>query len=173
MDRLDCVITVADAKHIMTRLEEVKPEGVENEAVEQVAFADKILLNKIDLIKDEKGTGQNWNEDTESQPHRGDPAHHTVANQFSANSLNFANISPLGPSCSPSFRTYLGDGTFSNPSTLPPKRAFSSLPTSDDDDDKDIRIREMEFHILLHNIDENDNEDNTNDDVSTKETNTE
>jgi len=29
-----------------------KPEGVENESVEQVAFADRILLNKIDLVKD-------------------------------------------------------------------------------------------------------------------------
>ena len=52
--RLDSVITVVDAKYIMTRLAEEKPEGVENEAVEQVAFADKILLNKIDLAKDEE-----------------------------------------------------------------------------------------------------------------------
>ena len=29
--------------------DEEKPEGAENEAVEQVAFADRILLNKIDL----------------------------------------------------------------------------------------------------------------------------
>ena len=48
--RLDSVITVTDAKHILTRLAEEKPEGVENEAVEQVVFADKILLNKIDLV---------------------------------------------------------------------------------------------------------------------------
>merc|ERR1712087_961358 len=27
-----------------------KPEGVENEAVEQIAFADRILLNKCDLV---------------------------------------------------------------------------------------------------------------------------
>ena len=47
--RLDSVITVVDAKHIIERLNEQKPEGVENEAVEQVAFADKILLNKTDL----------------------------------------------------------------------------------------------------------------------------
>merc|ERR1711865_338270 len=38
----------------MERINEEKPEGVENESVEQVAFADKILLNKIDLVKDEK-----------------------------------------------------------------------------------------------------------------------
>jgi G3E family GTPase len=47
--KLDSVITVVDAKHILERLAEQKPEGVENEAVEQVAFADKILLNKVDL----------------------------------------------------------------------------------------------------------------------------
>jgi G3E family GTPase len=36
----------------LERLAEDKPEGAENEAVEQVAFADKILLNKIDLSTD-------------------------------------------------------------------------------------------------------------------------
>jgi G3E family GTPase len=50
--RLDSVITVVDSKYILERLAEEKPEGAENEAVEQVAFADKILLNKIDLSTD-------------------------------------------------------------------------------------------------------------------------
>ena len=54
MYKLDIVITVVDAKHIMERLQEVKPEGVENESVEQVAFADKILLNKIDLSSNQE-----------------------------------------------------------------------------------------------------------------------
>ena len=49
MYRLDSVITVVDSKYILERLAEEKPEGVENESVEQVAFADKILLNKVDL----------------------------------------------------------------------------------------------------------------------------
>lgn len=49
---LDAIITVVDAAHIIPHLEEEKPEGVENEAVEQVAFADKILLNKLDLVDD-------------------------------------------------------------------------------------------------------------------------
>merc|ERR1712039_147018 len=31
-----------------------KPEGVENEAVEQIAFADRILLNKCDLVDAEE-----------------------------------------------------------------------------------------------------------------------
>jgi len=50
---LDGVLTVVDAKHIITRLDEEKPEGVENEAVEQVAFADRVLLNKTDLVPQE------------------------------------------------------------------------------------------------------------------------
>jgi len=51
---LDSVITVVDAKVILDRLAEEKPEGVENEAVEQVCFADKVLLNKTDLADEEK-----------------------------------------------------------------------------------------------------------------------
>merc|ERR1712048_588555 len=49
---LDAIVTVIDAKHILQHLDEEKPEGVENEALEQVAFADRILLNKIDLVDD-------------------------------------------------------------------------------------------------------------------------
>merc|ERR1712117_47655 len=49
---LDGILTVADAKHLIMHLDEEKPEGVENEAVEQVAFADRILLNKCDLVTD-------------------------------------------------------------------------------------------------------------------------
>ena len=52
--RLDAIITLVDAKYIIERLEAEKPDGVENEAVQQVAFADKILLNKIDLKKEEE-----------------------------------------------------------------------------------------------------------------------
>tara|TARA_B100001142_G_scaffold201289_1_gene199868 strand:- start:652 stop:1839 length:1188 start_codon:yes stop_codon:yes gene_type:complete len=48
--KLDGIITVVDAKHIIQHVEEEKPEDVENEAVEQLAFADRILLNKIDLV---------------------------------------------------------------------------------------------------------------------------
>ena len=52
MYKLDGICTVVDAKHIVQHLEEEKPEGVENEAVEQVAFADRVLLNKVDLVPD-------------------------------------------------------------------------------------------------------------------------
>lgn len=51
---LDAIITVVDAKHIIQHLDEVKPEGVENESVEQVAFADKLLINKTDLVNAEE-----------------------------------------------------------------------------------------------------------------------
>lgn len=50
--KLDAIVTVVDAKHIIQHLDEIKPEGVENESVEQVAFADRIVLNKIDLVTD-------------------------------------------------------------------------------------------------------------------------
>merc|ERR1712061_966914 len=48
--RLDGILTMVDAKHIIQHLEDEKPEGVENEAVEQIAFADRLLLNKCDLV---------------------------------------------------------------------------------------------------------------------------
>jgi len=48
--QLDGILTLVDAKHIIQHLDEEKPEGVENEAVEQLAFADRILLNKTDLV---------------------------------------------------------------------------------------------------------------------------
>ena len=53
--RLDGIVTLVDAKHIEQHLDEEKPEGAENESVEQVAFADRLLLNKIDLVPEEGG----------------------------------------------------------------------------------------------------------------------
>ena len=48
--RLDGIVTLVDAKHIEQHLNEEKGEGVVNEAVSQVAFADRLLLNKTDLV---------------------------------------------------------------------------------------------------------------------------
>merc|ERR1712193_542416 len=50
---LDGILTLVDAKHVIQHLDEQKPDGVENEAVEQIAFADRILLNKCDLVDEE------------------------------------------------------------------------------------------------------------------------
>jgi G3E family GTPase len=51
---IDSIVCLADAKHLQIHLDEVKPEGAVNEALQQVAFADKILLNKIDLVTPEE-----------------------------------------------------------------------------------------------------------------------
>jgi G3E family GTPase len=47
--KLDGVVTLVDSKHAMPHLTEVKPRFVVNEAVEQVAYADRIILNKVNF----------------------------------------------------------------------------------------------------------------------------
>ena len=42
--RLDAIVTVVDAKHVLARLED------SHEAADQIAFADVIILNKTDLV---------------------------------------------------------------------------------------------------------------------------
>jgi G3E family GTPase len=51
---IDSIVCLADSKHLTQHLDEVKPEGAVNEALQQVAFADKILLNKVDLVTPEE-----------------------------------------------------------------------------------------------------------------------
>eukprot|EP00607_Mallomonas_marina_P000433 CAMPEP_0182437176 /NCGR_PEP_ID=MMETSP1167-20130531/84863_1 /TAXON_ID=2988 /ORGANISM="Mallomonas Sp, Strain CCMP3275" /LENGTH=300 /DNA_ID=CAMNT_0024629991 /DNA_START=480 /DNA_END=1383 /DNA_ORIENTATION=- len=52
--RVDSVVCLVDAKNIGIHLDEVKPEGNVNEAEQQIAFADRILLNKCDLVDAEE-----------------------------------------------------------------------------------------------------------------------
>uniref|UniRef100_A0A7S2IJ00 CobW C-terminal domain-containing protein n=1 Tax=Helicotheca tamesis TaxID=374047 RepID=A0A7S2IJ00_9STRA len=52
--RIDSIICLTDCKHVQLHLDEKKPDGSVNEALQQVAFADKILLNKIDLVTPEE-----------------------------------------------------------------------------------------------------------------------
>ena len=47
---LDAVVTLVDAKHIDRQLDEERPPDVDNEALKQIAYADRIILNKIDLV---------------------------------------------------------------------------------------------------------------------------
>lgn len=47
--KLDGIVTLVDCKHALQHLNEVKPRWVVNEAVEQVAYADRIILNKVSI----------------------------------------------------------------------------------------------------------------------------
>lgn len=47
--KLDGVVTLVDAKHANIHLDDVKPKGVVNEAVEQIAYADRIIVNKVSI----------------------------------------------------------------------------------------------------------------------------
>ncbi|CAI9780019.1 unnamed protein product [Fraxinus pennsylvanica] len=44
--KLDGIVTMVDAKHAGFHLDEIKPEGVVNEAVKKIAYADRIIVNK-------------------------------------------------------------------------------------------------------------------------------
>ena len=52
--KLDAIVCLVDAKHVMQHLTEVKAENAVNESVQQVAFSDKIIVNKKDLVTPEE-----------------------------------------------------------------------------------------------------------------------
>lgn len=52
--RIDSVVCLVDVKHIDIHLDDIKPDGNINEAENQIAFADRILLNKLDLVSKEE-----------------------------------------------------------------------------------------------------------------------
>ncbi|CAI0390854.1 unnamed protein product [Linum tenue] len=54
--KLDSIITVVDAKNLGFQLKEQKDSSSFPEAIYQIAFADVIILNKVDLLSSE-GTG--------------------------------------------------------------------------------------------------------------------
>ncbi|OZJ05703.1 hypothetical protein BZG36_01455 [Bifiguratus adelaidae] len=49
---LDGIITLVDAKHIVRHIDERKPDGSLNEVVKQIAMADRIVVNKTDLVNE-------------------------------------------------------------------------------------------------------------------------
>mmetsp|Transcript_99167 Transcript_99167/g.214037 ORF Transcript_99167/g.214037 Transcript_99167/m.214037 type:complete len:502 (+) Transcript_99167:82-1587(+) len=52
--KIDGVITVVDCVHFIDQLTRERSEGSVNESAQQVAFADKVLLNKVDAATPEK-----------------------------------------------------------------------------------------------------------------------
>jgi G3E family GTPase len=44
---LDCTVTVVDGRHVQRQLADSRPAGAINEAQQQVALADVVLLNKL------------------------------------------------------------------------------------------------------------------------------
>jgi len=52
--KIDGVITVVDAVHFVEQLTRERSQGSVNESAQQVAYADKVLLNKVDAVKPEK-----------------------------------------------------------------------------------------------------------------------
>jgi G3E family GTPase len=49
---LDAIVTLVDAKHIGTHLDDPSLHGGDNQAVDQIVIADRIILNKIDLVNE-------------------------------------------------------------------------------------------------------------------------
>jgi len=52
--RIDSVVCMVDSKNVVSHLREIKPDDSVNEAVQQVAFSDRIVLNKLDLVSKEE-----------------------------------------------------------------------------------------------------------------------
>ncbi len=52
--RIDSVVCLVDAKHVNIHLDETRPDGNVNEAEQQIAFCDLILLNKTDLVTEDE-----------------------------------------------------------------------------------------------------------------------
>jgi G3E family GTPase len=47
---LDAVVTMVDAKHIGAHLDDLVLDGTDNQAVDQIVCADRIVINKVDLV---------------------------------------------------------------------------------------------------------------------------
>ena len=50
---LDAIVTLVDALNIEEELDHVRHEGIDNQAVDQIVCADRIIVNKIDLVDEQ------------------------------------------------------------------------------------------------------------------------
>jgi G3E family GTPase len=55
---MDAIVTLVDARHIGQHLHDPVLDGAPNQAVEQIVAADRIIVNKIDLVPDEAALAQ-------------------------------------------------------------------------------------------------------------------
>jgi G3E family GTPase len=51
---LDAIVTMVDARHIAQHLHDLQLDGVDNQAVDQIVCADRIVINKVDLVSDDE-----------------------------------------------------------------------------------------------------------------------
>ena len=54
---LDAIVTLVDAKHVGSHLDDPSLQGHDNQAVDQIVIADRIILNKIDLVEEAEASG--------------------------------------------------------------------------------------------------------------------
>ncbi len=47
---LDAIVALVDAVHIEQHLDDIRYDGIDNQAVDQIVSADRIIINKIDLV---------------------------------------------------------------------------------------------------------------------------
>ena len=50
---LDAIVTLIDSKHIEQHLDDVRYDGVNSQAVDQIVSADRIIVNKVDLVDED------------------------------------------------------------------------------------------------------------------------
>ena len=47
---LDAIVTLIDSKHIEQHLDDIRYDGINSQAVDQIVSADRIIVNKVDLV---------------------------------------------------------------------------------------------------------------------------
>ena len=49
---LDAIVTLIDSKHIEQHLDDIRYDGINSQAVDQIVSADRIIVNKVDLVEE-------------------------------------------------------------------------------------------------------------------------